>query len=429
MKTERQTLPGLILREHEFELPLDHSEPAGAKITVFARELTTPEQEGQELPWLLFLQGGPGFPAPRPMDASGWLGRAAAEFRVVLLDQRGTGRSTPVTQESLARFGSPQAQADYLACFRGDSIVRDAEHIRRALLKCDGKWTLLGQSYGGFCATHYLSAFPESLEAVLITGGVPGLDARLERIYRLTYRKLIEKNRSYYQRYPRDVARIREIAAYLAEHDVRLPGGDRLSVRGFQTLGLSFGMSDGFEKLHYLVDEAFVEGPEGRQLGYTFLRGVQNYNAYDTNPIFSLLHEPIYGQGWAPSWCAAELRSEFPEFDAADGPLFFTCEMIFPWMFEEWGALRSLRAAAALLAARSDWPQLYDTERLSRNTVPVAAAVYHDDVYVPAELSLETAARVPNLRPWITNEYEHNGLRTDGASILGRLLDMVRGKV
>jgi pimeloyl-ACP methyl ester carboxylesterase len=123
------------------------------------------------------------------------------------------------------------------------------------------------------------------------------------------------------------------------------------------------------------------------------------------------------------------LRSEFPEFDAADGPLFFTCEMIFPWMFKEIQELQSLRSAANILAADSTWGKLYDLERLAANTVPVAAAVYHDDVYVPVELSLDTASRIPNVRAWVTNEYEHNGLRADGKRILGRLLDMVRGNV
>jgi len=427
MKTTRQTIPGLVFLEHELEVPLDHAQPDGETLTVFAREVTTPAKEGEELPRLLFLQGGPGFPAPRPADASGWIGRALEEFRVVLLDQRGTGRSTAVTPESLGRFESPEAQADYLAHFRSDSIVRDAELLRTALGGEEQRWTLLGQSYGGFCSLHYLSAFPGSLDAALITGGLPGIDSGIEEVYRRTYAKLIEKNRLYYERYPGDVARIQEIAAYLAENDVRLPGGDPLTVRGFQTLGLSFGMSDGFEKLHYLVDEAWVRGSAGRELSYAFLRGVQNYNSFDTNPIFAILHEPIYAQGDASGWCADRLRGEFPEFEAGGGPLYFTCEMIFPWMFEEWGALAGMGRAADILAARSDWPALYDPERLAQNTVPVAAAVYHDDVYVPVELSLRTADRVPCLRTWVTNEYEHNGLRADGARILGRLLDMVRG--
>ena len=52
---------------------------------------------------------------------------------MLLLDQRGTGRSTPATRQTLARLGSAQAQADYLAHFRADSIVLDAELIRREL--------------------------------------------------------------------------------------------------------------------------------------------------------------------------------------------------------------------------------------------------------------------------------------------------------
>ena len=40
---------------------------------------------------------------------------------------------------------------------------------------------------------------------------------------------------------------------------------------------------------------------------------------------------------------------------------------------------------------------------------------------------METASLIRGLRPWITDEYEHNGLRADGERVLGRLIDMVRG--
>ncbi len=40
----------------------------------------------------------------------------------------------------------------------------------------------------------------------------------------------------------------------------------------------------------------------------------------------------------------------------------------------------------------------------------------------------ETAAAVRGLRAWITDEYEHNGLRADGERVLGRLIDLVRGR-
>jgi hypothetical protein len=76
--------------------------------------------------------------------------------------------------------------------------------------------------------------------------------------------------------------------------------------------------------------------------------------------------------------------------------------------------------------AEYEWPQLYDAERLSRNDVPSAAAIYAEDMYVERAYSEETAAAIRGLRPWITNEYEHDGLRADGARVLGRLIDLVR---
>jgi pimeloyl-ACP methyl ester carboxylesterase len=81
--------------ERAHSVPLNHSKPDGEKIMVFARELAAPD--GLDWPYLLFLQGGPGFEATRPTaPPSGWQKRAIADYRVLLVDQRGTGRSTPV---------------------------------------------------------------------------------------------------------------------------------------------------------------------------------------------------------------------------------------------------------------------------------------------------------------------------------------------
>lgn len=92
-------------------------------------------------------------------------------------------------------------------------------------------------------------------------------------------------------------------------------------------------------------------------------------------------------------------------------------------------ALRPLRETAGLLAARTDWAPLYDTERLAANQVPVAAAVYHDDMYVDTEHALRTAASIRGLRTWVTDEYEHDGLRAGGPRVLDRLLALVRDDV
>ena len=156
-------VPGLVLTDHTFRVPLDHARPDAETIEVFAREVVSPARAGDKLPWLVFFQGGPGAAAPRPMGKDGWLKRALQDYRVLLLDQRGTGRSTPVTAQTLARFESPQAMADYLKHFRADAIVRDAEHIRRQLLGEQERWSVLGQSFGGFCVTSYLSLAPQGL--------------------------------------------------------------------------------------------------------------------------------------------------------------------------------------------------------------------------------------------------------------------------
>ncbi|MFZ1595269.1 MAG: aminopeptidase, partial [Anaerolineae bacterium] len=66
---------------------------------------------------------------------------------------------------------------------------------------------------------------------------------------------------------------------------------------------------------------------------------------------------------------------------------------------------------------------------LAANTVPVAAVSYYDDMYVELAFAEQTARQVAGLKLWVTNEYEHNGLRADGERVLGRLLDMLVGNV
>src|SRR5204862_3690014 len=84
--------PGTVLTDHVFTVPLDHADPAGPAIEVFAREVVAAAKAGHRLPWLVFLQGGPGGASPRPAGRESWLDRALDDYRVLLLDQRGTGR-------------------------------------------------------------------------------------------------------------------------------------------------------------------------------------------------------------------------------------------------------------------------------------------------------------------------------------------------
>ncbi|GAA0595226.1 alpha/beta fold hydrolase [Streptomyces crystallinus] len=418
--------PAYTTVDHVFTVPLDHADPHGPTLQVFAREVVDRSRAGERLPWLLYLQGGPGGKSPRPSTGSpGWLEHALKTHRVLLLDQRGTGRSTPVTGRTAARFASPAAFAAHLAHFRADAIVADAELIRRRLCG-DEPWETLGQSYGGFLTLTYLSRAPEGLRACYVAGGLPGLTATADDVYARTYPRVRDRVLDFYARYPGDATRLRETADLLAATDVRLPDGDRLTPRRLRTLGLALGMGDGFERVHWLLDEA--RDAEG-ELSDVFLHQVAEMTGFTGNPLFAVLQETLYGQGaGATNWAADRALGDFPAFADRADPFLLTGEMIYPWMFQEITALRPFAEAADLLARRTDWAPLYDTDRLAANEVPLAAVVYHDDMYVDAGLSLGTARAVGACRAWVTNEWEHDGLTASGDRVLSRLMDLAAGR-
>ncbi|HEX6697569.1 MAG TPA: alpha/beta fold hydrolase [Solirubrobacteraceae bacterium] len=402
---------GLVLTEHEFAVPLDHARPDGESITVFAREVADPD--GRDRPLLVFLQGGPGSESPRPTrqpSSPGWLDRALADFRVLMLDQRGTGRSTPIG--TLAGLTAAE-QAEYLTHFRADAIVRDAEHIRGELGA--ERWSVLGQSFGGLCVMTYLSIAPDGLREAFVTGGLAPIGPRIDDVYRATYPRTLERCRRYYERYPADRERVRALHERLERDEVRLPSGDRLTSRRLRLLGNLLGMSTGAEDLHYIL-ELPVDSP-------AFRHDVEAALGFARNPLYAVLQESCWADGGATRWAAERLLPA----QYAEDPALFSGEHVYPWMFEEFGALAPLREAADILAEH-EWPRLYDADRLAANEVPVAAAIYAEDMYVERTFSEETAAQIRGLRPWLTNEYEHNALRADGGRVLGRLIDLTRGR-
>lgn len=428
-RRERFALPGMVVTNHTFEVPLDHTDPAGESISIFARELVARGHEDDRLPYLVYFQGGPGGASPRPESRSGWIDRALSQYRVLLLDQRGTGLSTPVSFQTLAERGDAQAQAGYLALFRADAIVADAELIRQRLIGQE-KWAIMGQSFGGFCVLRYLSVAQDALSAAFITGGIPSLTGPADAVYRATYPRVEAKNREFFARYPHAQALARKVADHLLKVDAVLPNGQPFTVEQFQQLGFDFGASGGYERVMDLLERAFVTVNGKEELSYQFLHGVFAASSFHASPIFSVLHEAIYCQAdpanASSNWAAHRVRGEFPQFDYAPGKeLLFTGEMIYPWMFDQFTTLKPLKAAAELLAAKADWPALYDLDVLRANRVPTAAALYFNDMFVDLDIALESAAQIPNLEVWVTSEYEHNGLRADGARILGRLMDML----
>lgn len=413
------TVADITIREHTVEVPLDYAQPEGATICVYAQEVVSVEHEHDDLPWMLFLQGGPGAPCPTPTGARGWLSAALAGHRVLLLDQRGGGRSTPITAESLEGRSALEAAA-YIKHFRADSIVADAEVLRKKIAGgC--AWALLGQSYGGSIALAYLSAAPEGVASVFISGGLPGLGVSADDVYEHTYRELLKRNVEYYAEFPDDVRKIRQLADYLDANDVRLPDGDRLTKHRLQLLGRDLGMSGGLERVHRLFEQAW----DGDAISEVFLRAVVAETGYAHRQLYALQEFTYAGQGMSTNWAAHRALARFPEFVAEEGPLLLIGEMMFPWMFREIDQLKPFREVADLLAEATDFPDLYNLARLAANSVPVIAVVYSNDLYTPVELQLRTAAAVGNTRLLQTDEFHHNGLMRS-APLLKRMLKMAQ---
>jgi pimeloyl-ACP methyl ester carboxylesterase len=425
----RHEFRGMRTAEHVFTLPLDHfaASPDPETITVFAREYVSSshsKEEASDLPWLLFLQGGPGGRGNRFGSLGGWSKAAAKDFRILMLDQRGTGLSTPLDRNTLPLRGTVEQQAAFLEHFRADSIVADAELIRGAL--GSGPWSIYGQSYGGFCALTYLSFAPEGLREVFITGGLAPLTGSADDVYRATFKRVAARNAEYFGWYPEDRATVERIARHLRSTTEFLPDGGPLTVERFQMAGAFLGGNTRVDSLHYLLEDAFTETAGGSRLSDPFLEQMQGIVSRRSNPLYALMHESIYGQGEATDWSAWRVLREFPEFGPDADPLLLTGEMVYPWYFDQDPALRPLREVAGLLAAKPDWKPLYDVNQLAANTVPVAAAVYSDDIYVDRNLSLETASAVHGLQVWETPDFHHDGIADDGEGIFARLLGMAR---
>ncbi|MCM3906909.1 alpha/beta fold hydrolase [Trueperella bernardiae] len=441
------------LIEHRLEVPLAHPglgyrpPRPDATIQVFAREFVRAGCEDK--PRLVFFQGGPGSAGTRQTTESGWVARVLEDYRLVMLDERGTGQSAAIDAAVLAGVGTPDQQADYLACFRQDSIVADAEALRHAL-QGDEPWAAMGQSFGGFCITTYLSQAPRGLSRAFITAGLPSTWRHPDDVYRLTFARTAARNAEFFARYPEDEETCWRIVTHLADAATAgtpelLPTGESLTARRFRMLGLELGHSYGLEALHYMLEDPFVEVPGaggddgvvGKRLSSRFLTAVGAALSYGATPLYWALHESIYQQrGVAPRWAADRVRGEFAQFRQpeatasaeaalrAEGHGFrFTGEHVFPWQGEEDPALAPMAETVSILAAREDLPNLHDRAALARNTVPVAAWVYRPDMFVPVEICLETAAEIAGIKVLISEDWHHDALRTHGAAVVGPLLE------
>ncbi|KAI3328398.1 Alpha/Beta hydrolase protein [Ustulina deusta] len=442
-------VPGkLLVKELWFELPLDHSKPQGQTLRLFARSAIKYERpivESTELvqrPYLLFLQGGPGFGTPAPQDSTLSKHMLDRGYELLLLDQRGTGFSCPISAHTLARVGAPQEQADYLKLFRADTLVKDSEAVRLCLTKDfppeKKKWSTFGQSFGGMMTMTYLSFAPEGLRECFITGGLASLDKGPEEVYQVTYQRTIERNKAYYDKFPQDVKAVKDVAEKIEElgggKGVLLPAGGLLTVRRLMTLGVHLGMDGGLDAVHNLIIRMKADLDQFGVFSRATLNALEQDGSWDVAPIYTLLHEPCwcYGPGVAGRWAAERVGQGIDEYQwlrkdwsgpasLGDQPLFFSGEMIFPFHFETCSELVKMKETAHILANYDEWPSLYDIEQLGKNEVPVYAAIYND-MYVDAGLSRVTASRIKGIKVFETNVLFHSALRAKPDEVFRGLL-------
>jgi pimeloyl-ACP methyl ester carboxylesterase len=436
-------MPGLHIREITVDVDLDAAAPERGTIEVFARVATA--FGGEDRPYAVYLQGGPGVEAPRPSlspDSPVWLPRVLEDYQLILLDQRGTGRSTPIGMDTRlpasftrhpasassgpeatsATAGPPatlreagaEAAAEYLTHFRADGIVRDAEAIREHL----GAKTLtpIGQSFGGFTTLHYLSTHPGSLAGAIFTGGLPPVDRRPEEIYATTWDIMRAKTLAYYRRFPGDRDRVEALCELAADGRVLLPHGDVVSPARLRTIGHLLGATGGAEQLHWLLGL----DPQSAAFRHDLASALPFAGR---NPLYAVIHESSMSNGYATRWAADRSMPR----DFRDDPTLLGGEHIHRELFDEDAELREWKDIAERIAEHV-WPSLYDPEALRRAEVPAAAAVYFRDAYVPTEDSLRTAALLPRMTPWVTSSWEHNGIRASGTEVISHLIELVQGR-
>jgi len=169
------------------KVPENPQEPQGRQIGLQVARVGAISRRKQPDP-LFVLAGGPGAAASAfYAGVAPAFARILRERDIVLLDQRGTGRSNPLdcaepgdllgsageaeisaaTRTCLAALASRADVADYTTSL----AVQDLERVRAALGY--ERINLYGASYGTRVAQHYLRHFPARTRSVILDGVVP----------------------------------------------------------------------------------------------------------------------------------------------------------------------------------------------------------------------------------------------------------------
>ncbi|KAJ4287505.1 hypothetical protein N0V88_007605 [Collariella sp. IMI 366227] len=458
----------------EFSVPLDHNKsgPKDPKLQISAELVYTPKYaasnceaeyqarfsdnpKGSITEILVYLCGGPG-DGNKPARIPG-LNQFAKDCGLDILypNYRGCENSG---SDITANTPTEPLTATYLAHFRQDAIVADLEAIRKCLNNV--KFILIGQSFGGWIATTYLSFCPGGLEGVYLTAGLPPVGQTPESVYKALYARLCNKNKNYYNTYPGDREKIIEIVKALARSEggkgLKLPDETGkveqwLTARGFLTMGRRLGGPDGPKEVHDWVQSFFSEFKETGKISRStvdkFVENDASTFRLPDRPLYGVLHEAIYiaGPDVASNWAAQEVvrKDRSSHFEwlqkgfnfltdiTPDMELYFSGEMIHPFMLDDAGEkLERFKEVARELAQKKDWPHLYDENALRVNKVPVKAMIFDDDIFVDPELSRQTVKKIGEcvvIRP--KEGMTHGSIKKDTKEVLELLFGRVQGQM
>lgn len=170
-----------------FEVPEDPARPEGRKLSLNIAWLPARQEADAAADPVFFLAGGPGQAA---VESFPMVAPAFAEVRtqrhVILVDQRGTGESNPLTcrwdadalEEDLAdAVRQTEACRDRLAKradltrYTTTDAVRDLEAVRVALGA--PRINLVGVSYGTRVAQQYAMRHPQATRSIVLDSPVP----------------------------------------------------------------------------------------------------------------------------------------------------------------------------------------------------------------------------------------------------------------
>ncbi len=184
--TASPALPSVAADCGKLAVPLNPDQPDGEQIELFVARVAALSAEASADP-ITLLAGGPGQAATDlyPL-VRGAFERVRRDRDIVLVDQRGTGRSQPLTCAMPEAVDIEASDAETVErvtreClaalpvdprwFTTSVAVGDLDRVRQAL-NID-QWNVYGASYGTRVAQHYARQYPQHTRTVILDGVVP----------------------------------------------------------------------------------------------------------------------------------------------------------------------------------------------------------------------------------------------------------------